>query len=211
MPRTTLYLIRHGETAMNVRNIFRGRTDIPLNDNGLAQARQLAAALADVPLRAVYSSPMIRAQETARPLAEARGLAVRPMEEFHNICLGEWEGQAKEDVQTRTPELWQRWVYAPETLAIPGGESLADLLARAGAGLRKLAERHAGEAVAVVSHRSVVKAALAAAVGLEHDWFWKFYLDTGSYSVVEHQPRLGFTLTRVNESCHLTSKTEELF
>lgn len=211
MPRTTLYLIRHGETEMNVRNIFRGRTDIPLNDNGRAQARQLAAALAAVELRAVYSSPMNRAVETARPLAEARGLPVQPMEEFHNICLGEWEGQAKGDIQARTPELWRRWVYAPETLAIPGGESLVGLLARAGNGLLKLTERHAGEAVAVVSHRSVVKAALAAAAGLERDWFWKFYLDTGSYSVVEHQPVLGFTLMRVNESCHLISKTEELF
>jgi broad specificity phosphatase PhoE len=57
----------------------------------------------------------------------------------------------------------------------------------------------------------VLKAALAVVLGLERDWFWKFYLDNGSYSLVEHRPRLGYTLTRLNEGCHLAAKTEETF
>jgi broad specificity phosphatase PhoE len=208
---TTLILIRHGETAMNVENIFRGRTDIPLNANGREQAARLAEALRTPPLAAVYSSPMDRAMATAAPLAAVHGLAVQPAEEFHNICLGVWEGRSKRDVQREQLELWQQWVHDPENIRIPGGETLADLRDRVRAGLGRVLAAHPGGTAAVVSHRSVLKVALAEILGLRERYFWKFYLDNCAYSVVEHRSDIGFTLTRLNEGCHLGARTEELF
>lgn len=208
---TTLILIRHGETALNVENIFRGRTDIPLNANGREQAARLAEALRMLPLAAVYSSPMDRAMATAAPLAAAHGLAAQPAAAFHNICLGEWEGRSKRDVQREHPELWHQWVHDPEHIRIPGGETLADLRARVGEGLAGILAAHAGATVAVVSHRSVLKAALAVILGLEGRYFWKFYLDNGAYTSVEHRADIGYTITRLNEGCHLGERTEELF
>ena len=208
---TTLILIRHGETAMNVGKIFRGRLDIPLNANGLDQAARLAEALRSLPLAAVYSSPMARATATAAPVAAAHGLTPQPAEAFHNICLGEWEGRSKRDVQRDHPELWHQWVHDPEHIRIPGGETLDDLRVRVEAGLDRILADHAGAAVAVVSHRTVLKAALAAILGLERRYFWKFYLDNAAYTMVEHRLDIGYTITRLNEGCHLGERTEELF
>ena len=209
--KTVLILMRHGETRMNVRNVFRGRTDVPLNENGLRQADRLAEALSGFSLRAVYSSPLVRAEATARAVARRQGLEVRPMEEFHNISLGEWEGRGKEEIRERSPELWDRWVHCPEDLAIPGGETLAQVRRRVRQGLDLLLARHGGETAAVVTHRSVLKAALAVILNLEGRYFWKFYLDNCSFSVVEHAPGVGFTIRRLNESCHLESAVEEVF
>lgn len=211
MTKTTLLLIRHGETRMNVQNIFRGRTDISLNENGVRQAGLLAAALAELPVRAVYSSPLSRARETAQPLAERLGLPVIPMDEFHNISLGDWEGRSKEDIRTGYPELWEQWIHSPETMIIPGGETLVQVRARARRGIESLLQRHLGEMAAVITHRSVLKAALATILNLERDYFWKFYLDNCSYSVVEHTPLVGFTIRRLNENCHLEQAVEETF
>jgi probable phosphoglycerate mutase len=211
MDKTVLILIRHGETQMNVGNIFRGRMDIDLTDNGRLQARQLAEALRAYPVAAVYTSPLRRAQATARSVAAVHGVAPMIDENFHNICLGEWEGTPKDEVKARFPELWRQWVFSPETATIPGAETLGQMRARIGRGLANLLERHGGQTVAVVTHRSVLKVALAVILGLEKDFFWKFYLDNCSYTLVEHQPPLGYTITRLNENCHLDHPTIETF
>jgi probable phosphoglycerate mutase len=211
MDKTVLILIRHGETEMNVGNVFRGRMDVGLTENGRSQARQLAGALRAFPVSAIYVSPLRRAQATAQTIAAEHGLEPVTNENFHNICLGEWEGTPKEEVKARFPELWHQWVRTPESVRIPGAETLAEVRARVSRGLEDLLARHAGQTVAVVTHRSVLKVALATMLGLERDFFWKFYLDNCSYSLVEHHPRLGYTITRLNENCHLENPTIETF
>ena len=208
---TRLVLIRHGETRLNVENIFRGRTDIPLNENGFDQARRLGEALRPQRLAAVYSSPMDRAMATARGVAEAQGLTVQAMDAFHNICLGAWEGRSKQEIRQEQPELWRQWVHTPEALVLPGAETIPRVRERAMRGIAELLDRHASQTVAVVTHRSVLKTILAGMLGLERDYFWKFYLDNCSYSTVEHQHPFGFTLTSLNECCHLPSRTRETF
>ncbi|MBN2432972.1 MAG: histidine phosphatase family protein [Acidobacteria bacterium] len=211
MGKTVLVLIRHGETELNIGNVFRGRLDIGLTDNGRAQAAQLAEALRSFPLVAVYSSPLRRAMVTARTVAAVHDLAVQPDQDFQNICLGEWEGTPKQTVKARFPELWRQWVTTPETVQIPGAETLAQMRIRIRRGLDRLLQGHPGRMIAVVTHRSVLKVALAIVLGLEKDFFWKFYLDNCSYSLVEHQSALGYTITRLNENGHLENPTIETF
>jgi len=211
MSKTVLILIRHGETTMNVKNIFRGRMDVSLTENGLEQARQLADALKTFPVAAVYSSPLRRAMETARFIAGPHNVHPESVEEFNNICLGEWEGLSKEEVKISQPDLWRQWVSCPEEIAIPGAETLDRIRNRVGRGLSIIIERHVGKVVAVVTHRSVLKVTLAEILGLKKNFFWKFYLDNCSYSLVEHHPMLGYTLTRMNEICHLENPTTETF
>ena len=118
-----LLLIRHGETAGN-RQRYIGWEDIPLNDTGRAQAAALAAALADEPLGRVFASPLVRARDTAAPLAEARGLAVEVREELKEIDYGRLQGRLKEGggrLRLRKQHL---------TEALPGGESLLDVWRR---------------------------------------------------------------------------------
>ena len=96
---TELVLVRHGETELNTAGVFRGRKDVPLNARGIEQAAGVADALADPPVTAVYSSPMVRALDTARAIASKHGLEPVLDDAFNNIDLGEWQGGWKEKVK----------------------------------------------------------------------------------------------------------------
>ena len=154
---TTILLIRHGETAGNREGLFRGQKDFPLNENGRDQARTLAQELSAWKIDAIYSSPLTRANETARPLAELLGLRVIEETGFNNIHLGDREGRAKREVEEIQPELWRIWVTTPERLKREGAETLGQVQERAFSALGRIVEAQRGETVAVVSHRAVLK------------------------------------------------------
>jgi broad specificity phosphatase PhoE len=91
---TKVYLVRHGQTAWNVGEIFRGRADIPLDDVGRNEAMLAGEALKDAAIHVVYSSPLSRSMETARSIAKFHNLTVTPLEAITDISYGEWEGQS---------------------------------------------------------------------------------------------------------------------
>lgn len=193
-------LIRHGETAWNRGEVFRGRADVPLSERGREQAQGLARALAGRPIEAVYSSPLSRARETAAPVAQAVGLEVVVDDRLVDMSFGEWEGRPRAEVEERWAELYETWLRAPERFRVPGGESLAEVLARAWPAMAEIAARH--EVAAVVSHRVVCKTVLCEAMGAGAAGFWRARMDTASVSVLERGER-GWAVTRVNDTHHL--------
>lgn len=198
----TIWLIRHGETEANREERFRGREEIPLSPAGITQAGELQRRLADLPPPlVVYSSPLGRARRTAE-LAFPH-IPPRIDERIHNLDLGRWGGRPKAAIAAAEPEAWRRWITEPETMTFPGGESLPDLYARVVEFAAELAGP-APERVAVVSHRSVLKALLAVCMGLRERYFWKFHLDNASLSEVIFTPERGFTLRRLNDTTHLS-------
>lgn len=95
---TRIVLIRHGQTEWNRLERFRGRADLSLNEVGLAQAEATARRIAAAwPASAVYSSPLKRAMETAKIIAEALALAVQPLAGLMDIDYGEWQGLSPDD------------------------------------------------------------------------------------------------------------------
>lgn len=121
--RIPFWFLRHGETDWNAQGLSQGRTDIPLNAVGLAQARRAAATLADLGgIASIVSSPLIRARVTAEIAAEALGLPVRLDQELQEVNFGEQEGQPMGDWY----DDWIAGDYTPE-----GAETFAGLLARA--------------------------------------------------------------------------------
>jgi broad specificity phosphatase PhoE len=207
---TEIVLVRHGETELNTQGVFRGRFDVALNERGRRQADAAAKALSDPPLTAVYSSPLMRAMETARAVALPHGLEPRVDEAFNNIDLGEWQGVPKDRVAREYPELWRLWKDDPDALRIPRGETLANVRERALTRTRELVELHRGERFAVVTHRSVAKQLGGALLGMERGYFWTFYLDNAGYSVFGHEGGR-FTLLKWNEACHIGPRTVEYF
>lgn len=205
---TEIVLVRHGETQLNTAGVFRGRTDVPLNDRGIEQAAAVAQALADPPVTAVYSSPMVRALDTARAIASKHGLTPVVDKAFNNIDLGEWQGGRKEKVKAEQPELWRLWLEDPDRLQIPGGETLAQVRARSYARTLELARKHAEERIVIVSHRSVTKLLGGALLGLETGYFWSLYIDNAGYSVFGFNGG-AFVLLKWNEGCHLGEKHVE--
>jgi len=201
---STLYLVRHGETAWNREQVFRGRADVPLSERGHQQARLLARALRARPLQAVYSSPLARAVDTARPLSEELGIDLIQEEALLDMSFGEWEGRSLVEVRRSWPELYGIWEESPERFCAPAGETLADVLERAWRAVQQIAGSHAGGAVAAVSHRVVCKLLVCRALGIGEAGFWRMRLDTASVSVLEQRGDQ-WTVTRVNDTCHLRS------
>jgi broad specificity phosphatase PhoE len=195
-----VYLIRHGETAWNLDQVFRGRADIPLSERGQQQAQLLGQALAERPVAAVYSSPLSRARETAAPLAEELGLEVLVDERLVDMSFGEWEGLSVTDVEQRWPELHEVWTRTPAAFSAPGGETLSAVLARSRAAFEEISERH--PVAAIVSHRVICKLLLCHALGVGEKGFWRVRLDTASVSVVENDGE-DRVVTGINDRHHL--------
>ena len=202
----TIYLIRHGETQANRDGVFRGRGEVPLSPAGLAQAWELRAHFASLGVQRVFSSPLQRAAETAGICFP--GIALELQELVNNLDLGSWAGRRKKEIAAEEPELWRRWLEEPERMSFPGGESLAAVKARTRAFSLVLAAC-GEERLAVVSHRSVLKALLAEVLGLGEKWFWRFHLDNASVTVLLHEPVRGYVLAKLNGTEHLSQHVFE--
>lgn len=206
--RRELILIRHGETRSNREGVFRGRLEIPLSPMGEEQARAVGAALADSGIRAVISSPLRRAVATAE--ASFPGMQIEKESLLNNLDLGDWSGRRKTEIQKEFPGEWERWIRRPHEIVFPGGESLADVHKRALEFLERFTCREE-ISLAAVSHRSVIKCLLGAALGLAGDYFWKFHLDNGSITRLIWESGRGFTLTSMNDTRHLPHLVTEWY
>ena len=161
---TTVYLVRHGTTEWNATKRAQGQADIELNPDGCKQALAVAHELAHLDLDAVYSSDLIRAVDTAAPIAKAHGLEVETDPAFREIDQGEWEGLSVDEIKERWPQMW---VPARHYNARPGGESPQQVRARALAALRRVVETHPDGVVVITSHGGTIRWLSAEALGYD--------------------------------------------
>jgi len=202
IPQTKIVLIRHGQTAWNKEEIFRGQADVPLDEVGLRQAQALADALRAEPISGIYTSPLSRAVQTAAAVAESRGLVPVPVHGFTDIDFGAWEGLAHDAVRERFPELYATWQAQPEDVTFPGGENLDAVCQRAGAALAELVQQGAGQTIALVAHRVVNKVLICHILGLPNSHFWQIRQDTAAinrFSVTSSS----YIVDCLNDTCHL--------
>jgi len=182
---TTIILVRHGQTAWNAAEVFRGQIDIELDETGLEQAELLAEYLSHRELETVYSSPLKRAIQTATAIARYHGLAVEIAPGLNDINFGEWQGLPVTEVRTRFSELFETWVSDPHQVRLPSGESLDDVHQRALAPVNQVVDKHEGKVVVLVSHRVVNKVLICTLLGLDNSHFWDVRLDTCGMTTFE--------------------------
>jgi probable phosphoglycerate mutase len=152
MESTRILLVRHGETDWNAAGRIQGHSDTPLNAAGRLQARRAAQRLAREPIRALYSSDLARAFETAAIIGAPLGLTVVASPQLRERRYGEWEGLTSPEIQARYPEQFAIWRARSTDFVPPQGETRNELLTRALAELQTIARRHVREMVVVVSH-----------------------------------------------------------
>lgn len=153
---SVLYFARHGETDWNAAGRWQGQTDIPLNDTGRAQARALAARLRATGIRAIGSSDLARARETAEIVARELGLPLGPADAaFRERAYGIFEGLTPAECVARYPEAWERFEEDPRDPPT-GVEPLGSLAGRMLIGLRRAAETLETPAL-VVSHGRAIR------------------------------------------------------
>lgn len=195
-------LVRHGETEWNRDDRFRGRSDIPLNENGRAQAHQIAHRLASYKIAAIYSSPLPRALQTAAPLAAQCKLEIQETADLLDVDYGAWEGMAREDIRARYAELYETWARRPGHARFPGGESLRQVRVRVENLLGELCKEHLGETVVLVSHRVTCHLTLCYALGLPNDALWHIRQDVACINEFQEQDGL-YVVTLMNDTAHL--------
>jgi probable phosphoglycerate mutase len=202
---TRIVAIRHGETAWNVDTRIQGQLDIALNATGRWQAGRLARALADEPLDAIYASDLARAFETACALAAGREVALRADAGLRERGFGHFEGLTFAEIEQRHPEGARRWRERDADFAPDGGESLAGFQARAVAAVARIAARHRGQHIAVVSHGGVLDALYRAASRLPLDAPRTWQLGNASINRLLHGDE-GFALVGWSDRWHLEAE-----
>ncbi|MCI8649456.1 MAG: histidine phosphatase family protein [Anaerotruncus sp.] len=150
---TTVFLIRHGTTESNLKGLFQGSLDIPLNDLGLAQAQCLAKRFRDTTIEAVYTSPLSRARQTAECLCQLHsGLQPVVCEGLREICGGVLEGKTGTQNRLTYPEEIRCMKECPAFFHPPGGESTRLVYDRMRDTMQGIVAQNPGRTIAVVSH-----------------------------------------------------------
>jgi probable phosphoglycerate mutase len=163
---TTILLARHGETDWNSERRWQGHADRPLNDVGREQARALAETLADRAIDVVYSSDLVRAHETALIVGDRLGLPVEVDAGLREVDVGDWTGRLLTEIEAEDPEGFQRWRQGHK--AWNGGESYDEMGERVVGAVLRLAARHPGLTLLVVTHGGSIRACRATAAGLDY-------------------------------------------
>lgn len=196
-----LLLIRHATNDWVGGRLAGWTPGVCLNEEGKRQAQHLAERLHDVPLAAVYASPLERAVETAQFIATPHNVHVQTCEAIGEVHYGDWNGA--ELKQLRTHELWPSVQCYPSGTRFPKGETLGEVQMRAVAGIDDLLRQHTEtERIAVVSHADVIKLAVAYYVGMHIDLFQRLVIDPASLTVVAFQP-MGPRLVLLNDTSTL--------
>jgi probable phosphoglycerate mutase len=153
---TELLLIRHGETDMNRELRFQGHVNVGLNALGHEQARRLAARLAGEPADAVYVSDLLRARQTAEPIAGRLAIPCVTESGLREQHFGRVDGMRVEDIQREHPQAWAGWLRFEEDFAMPEGESTRAFHARVMHAVQRLVAAHPQQTVVVVTHGGVL-------------------------------------------------------
>lgn len=181
---TTILLIRHGQNDYVKEGRLAGRQPgVHLNKNGKSQAKQLAQYLAKTAVKAIYSSPLDRAVETAAPIAKLHKLSVLKRKALIEMDIGKWQGKTLKQVG-RT-KLWKVVQKNPSRARFPEGESFAEAQLRIAAELENIAVQHKSKDIVVcVGHSDMIKLAIAYYLGLPLDLFQRLTVQPASISTL---------------------------
>jgi broad specificity phosphatase PhoE len=164
-----LILIRHGATANNIANPIRiqgRRSDLELSAEGRQQAEETARFLEDGTIDAIYATPLLRARQTAEPIARRRGANVTIVDELTEVDVGQWEGMSWHEIQQAWPEEHGRFMADPSCSPYLGGENLEQVQRRVVPAIDGLLARHLGQTIVVVTHNVVNRVYLAPLLGV---------------------------------------------
>jgi alpha-ribazole phosphatase len=198
-----LILIRHGETDWNRIGRCQGVADIVLNENGKKQARELAHSLRDHNIKAIYSSDLKRARETAQHIAEHHNITVQLEPGLQEMNQGDLEGLSFPDIRDRYAEVLKQWRESPETLRLPSGESLVEVQNRAWKVFEKVHQNHIGETVVVVSHNLTIITLLCKITGVGLKGFRDFHIEATSKNIIISEDG-SLRIDVINDVSHLS-------
>ena len=197
-----LYIIRHGQTDWNIAKKIQGRQDIPLNKRGHFQAQCLGKAMETRPITAVFSSPQIRAMETAIAVASPAGVPVIPVRDLMEINYGVWEGKTEEELLRDDRALYEAWWSHPAETAPPEGESINQVNERCRQAWKEIKPQLTGDA-AIVAHGGLLAHFMEQLLGSE-SIAASTVAHNASITTIEYEPETErFVLVEFDDYKHL--------
>lgn len=198
-----LLLVRHGATDWNAAGRYQGQADVPLNAVGHEQAQQLGTALVNTPLDALYSSDLLRADQTAQAIAAHHALPIQLDTRLREPHYGAFQGLTYDQMQALDAAAFRAW-YPHRHSAPPGGEATAAVVARISTFIADVTRQHSGQTVAAVSHGELLQTLLCVYLGRPLTDYRTFEMGNASVSeLIMTQAEV--TLLRTNDQRHLTS------
>jgi probable phosphoglycerate mutase len=193
---TAFHLVRHGEHGL-LGKVLAGRMPgVGLTERGRAEIAAAAERLADAGIAALYASPLDRTRESAEILSARLGLPIAFRDDLIELDYGEWTGATFEAI--RADPRWHLWSGVRSIASIPGGETMREVQRRVVEAMMQLHAAHPEEAVAVVSHGDVIRAALVFALGMPLDFYHRIEVAQASLSTIRIEPNL-IRVLRINE------------
>jgi broad specificity phosphatase PhoE len=193
-----IYLLRHGEVVRAERRRFIGHLDVPLSPGGEAQCAAQARRLAGLRIDALYSSDLERARRSGEIIGAPHGLTPTAVPALREMAMGRWEGLTADEIREREPDAFRDWMGRIGDFPFPEGESVPDLLARAGPAFDRIVAGTPAGVVAIVAHGGTNRALLCRALGLPLGRLLAFGQDYGALSVLQATSG-GWVLRRLNE------------
>jgi broad specificity phosphatase PhoE len=181
---THLFLIRHGETEWNVEGRYQGQADPPLNERGIRQAYELGEKLAQVNLDLLYTSPLLRSEQTAEIISQKLAIPIYKDERLMEINQGDWQTRLRSEIEELYPDLFKRWETEPWEVTPPGGENLEQVGQRVFAAIDELLQNHTGERIGIVSHRIPIALIKMRYQGLDPDVVRSLKLSNADYEEI---------------------------
>lgn len=197
-----IYMVRHGQTDLNKRKIFRGRYEAPLNSTGIEEARCAAGYLKGRKISFILTSPLKRCFETASIIGGRFGIHPEALEYLMDIDFGRWQGMNQEDVVRKYRRIYKQWIEEPHRIKFPAGEGLCDVRRRVQKLMNYIKSNHAGQEGVVVTHRVTAKVIVCVVARIPLGNFWNIKVDTASISTFEIIGKR-FVLDNLNITTHL--------
>lgn len=206
---TCIILVRHGQTAWNREERFRGHADIPLDETGFTQAKSTGARIAaQWKPDAIYAGPLSRTIQTAEATAQLFNLEVMVEDGLIDVDCGDWQGLTPKEAHQRWTVEYQSYLHSPGDFSFPGGESLEAARLRAMKHVEDLIVHHPEQTIMLVSHTALNCLILLSVLGLDSCSFWKIRQDTCAINAFEVENGL-FALNLLNETSHLIAFSGE--
>lgn len=202
--KTTVFLIRHGETPWNVLGKFQGSNDIALSEKGIVQAHQLKERFKST-FDFIYSSPLVRAYETAKILASVNEKEALIAKDLREINFGEWEGLSLKEIQETYQEAFKLWKTDKVNAPLCGGDTSLKLASiRAKECILEIINKHKGDTIAIVAHGGILKAALIGLFQWDMDMYHKMILGNTAVCEIKFDDFLNPSLVSFNDTTHLS-------
>lgn len=201
---TTIHLARHGQTTWHAENRYAGSSDVPLTARGREQAGALAAWADSLALAEVVSSPLQRAVDTAREVADVSGVTQTIDPRIREVDFGRGEGRTRDEMRELFPTELDRFLAAPATRPLPGGEAGRDAVDRFLQGIAELKSRWGErDEVLVVTHTTALRLALCALLGIPLDEYRRVFPSLGNVTVTTIRLAPGWSVSTPTEGVAL--------